>query len=91
MNKVKLIAFADPSAPKKVKIVAAPDADRDGKDGVRHFIVLNGAWTGSFKDDTVTVGGVGTKFPAVLVWEGYGNSKDYNSIIADIEREIANR
>lgn len=58
------------------------------EDGYIHFHVINGAWDGKFKDDTVYVNYTQASYPGYLVWAGSAKGKDYNEAIMNIQETI---
>ena len=76
--------------------------DGTDEDGTIHFSVINGAWAGTFKDNTVYVEYTKGTFPGFLVWAGIAGLKEhadghwsrfsdsyYNEAIAWIQEQIA--
>jgi hypothetical protein len=61
------------------------------EDGTLRFLVINGAWWGTFHNDTVTVERYGTSFPDKIVWRGSRIvGYDYNDAIESIQKRLAN-
>jgi hypothetical protein len=51
--------------------------DGTDEDGTIHFSVINGAWAGTFKDNTVYVEYTKGTFPGFLVWAGTAGLKEH--------------